>query len=144
MARQQLSRGNYLTVGLVFLGGLCLPLVALEVGLRIFAPQHLKISVPAILDSELIYRLPAHAKGADVKKEFSVRIETNSLGLRDQEYSAMRSDRVVKRILALGDSMTFAEGVEAEDTYPKLLEQDLAKQNGTGSYDLIYAAIRGY
>lgn len=144
MARQQLSRGNYLTVGLVFLGGLCLPLVALEVGLRIFAPQHLKISVPAILDSELIYRLPAHAKGTDVKEEFSVRIETNSLGLRDREYSAVRSGRVVKRILTLGDSMTFAEGVETEDTYPKLLEQDLAKQNGTGSYEVINAAIRGY
>ncbi len=144
MARQQLGKVSYLTRGLILLGGLCLPLVAVESGLRLFAPQHLKVSVPAILDSELIYRLPAHARGTEVQEEFSVRIETNSLGLRDLEYSAVRSDRVVKRILTLGDSMTFAEGVESEDTYPKLLEQDLAKRHGTGSYEVINAAIRGY
>jgi len=117
----------------------CMILALLEAGFRMFAPQPVKVSVPAILDPELIYRLPPNANGTDVKEEFTVRIKTNSLGLRDREYSPRKQAAVHARILVLGDSMTFAEGVEAEETYPKLLEQWLG-----GEYEVINAAVRGY
>jgi lysophospholipase L1-like esterase len=118
-------------------------LAALEVGLRLFAPQPLKVSVPTILDEELIYRLPANSKGTDVKAEFAVRIETNSFGVRDRDYPTEKAAGVGQRMLVLGDSMTFAEGVEAEETYPKLLERALAGGNGR-HHEVINAAIRGY
>ena len=47
-------------------------------------------------------------------------------------------------MLVLGDSMTSAEGVEAEQTYPKLLERALAERRGAGRYEVINAAVRGY
>jgi hypothetical protein len=111
----------------------------LEVGIRMAAPQPTKTPVPVMLDPDLIYRLPAYAKGTDVKEEFAVRIETNSFGLRDRDYASRKPHGVLRRILVLGDSMTFAEGVEAEETYPKVLERALLNR-----YEVINAAIRGY
>ena len=116
----------------------------LEAGVRFFAPQPTKVSVPAILDPDLIYRLPANARGTDVKEEFAVTIETNAFGLRDCDFSREKPKGVISRMLVMGDSMTFAEGVEAEETYPKVLERLLAGQAGPGKYEVINAAIRGY
>ena len=115
-------RGVALGLGVSLLG-VCVTLGALEVGMRLFAPQPRKISVPAIIDPDLIYRLPSHASGTDVKEEFTVTIQTNSQGLRDREYLAEKPDRLFSRLLVLGDSMTFAEGAEANETYPKVLER---------------------
>ena len=50
----------------------------LETGVRLVAPQTTKLTVPAILDDELIYRLPPNARGTDVKDEFAVTIATNA------------------------------------------------------------------
>jgi len=116
----------------------------LEAGVRFFAPQPTKVSVPAILDPDLIYRLPANARGTDVKEEFAVTIETNAFGLRDCDFSREKPKGVISRMLVMGDSMTFAEGVEAEETYPKVLERWLAGRAGPGKYEVINAAIRGY
>ncbi len=116
-----------------------LALGGLELAVRILAPQHTKVSVPAVLDHELIYRLPSYAEGTDVKEEFAVTIRTNALGLRDRDYAATKRQHVLRRLLVLGDSMTFAEGVETEETYPKFLEQALGDR-----YEVINAAIRGY
>ena len=112
--------------------------------MRLFGPPPVKAPLPVIIDPELIYRLPAHARETDVKEEFAVRIETNSQGLRDREYSPTKGDGVLRRLLVLGDSMTFAEGVEAEQTFPKVLEQDLARAQGPGRFEVINAAVRGY
>lgn len=131
-------------VCVVALGSVCLSLALLEGGIRLVAPQPTKVSVPTILDPDMIYRLPANARGTDVKEEFAVKIETNSLGLRDRDYAREKPHGVISRMLVMGDSMTFAEGVEAEETYPKLLEQLLARRAGPGKYEVINAAIRGY
>lgn len=119
-------------------------LVVAEAGMRLFGPQPVEVSVPVVIDPDLIYRLPPHARGTDVKEEFAVRIETNSQGLRDREYSPTPGDGVLRRVLVLGGSMTFAEGVEAEQTFPKVLEHELARGHGPGRFEVINAAIRGY
>lgn len=116
----------------------------LEAGVRIVAPRTTKLTVPAVIDDELIYRLPPAARGSDVKEEFAVTIATNAQGLRDRDYPARKPSGVRQRILVLGDSMTFGEGVEAEQTYPKLLERALAERHGGGRYEVINAAVRGY
>lgn len=129
---------------LMALASTCAALAAVEAGFRFFAPQATKVSVPVVLDQDLIYRLPPNASGTDVKEEFAVRIETNSEGLRDRDYPPAKPPGVRRRILVLGDSMTFAEGVEAEETYPKVLERALAERYGVGRYEVINAAVRGY
>lgn len=60
--------------------------------------------------------------------EFDVAIEINSKGLRDHEFGPKKS--ATTRILSLGDSFGFGYGVEAEETYAKVLEHRL---NAVGS-----------
>ena len=95
------------------MGSVVVTVALLEVGVRVVAPQPTKLTVPAIIDDELIYRLLSNARGTDVKEEFAVTIATNAQGLRDQDYQVAKPPGVRLRMLVLGDSMTFAEGVEA-------------------------------
>lgn len=69
-----------------------------------------------------------------------VRVETNSDGLRDREYPVERNDS--RRIVALGDSLTFGWGVAEEDSFVTLLEERLGRERpteiinfGTGNYN---------
>lgn len=57
----------------------------------------------------------------------TIDVRTNSLGMRDREYDLSRSD--AKRVLLLGDSFTFGEGLDAEFIFDTKLETLL---NGTG------------
>ena len=55
-----------------------------------------------------------------------VEYRTNSLGFRDREFPvARRPDEL--RILALGDSFTFGQGVQLEDCWVQVLERELAR-----------------
>jgi lysophospholipase L1-like esterase len=58
-----------------------------------------------------------------------VLVRTNSDGLRDQEYPLQRTNK--KRIVFLGDSMTFGWGVEHEDTFENVLERELNNPHPT-------------
>lgn len=69
-------------------------------------------------------------------------VSTNSHGFRDREFPLVPSPSTV-RILCLGDSLTFGDGVAVEDTYPKQLEKFL-NGNGRGSYEVINAGVAGY
>ncbi|MCR9248485.1 MAG: SGNH/GDSL hydrolase family protein [bacterium] len=53
-----------------------------------------------------------------------VAIDTNSLGLRDEEFEVAKAPREF-RVLALGDSMTYGLGVPLAMTWPQVLEQRL-------------------
>ncbi len=55
--------------------------------------------------------------------EFSFTTTTNSLGFRDRDFSQSKTVRA--RIVTLGDSFTYGWGVEAEESWPKALEQRL-------------------
>lgn len=73
----------------------------------------------------------AHLMGVDV--------EINSMGLRDGE---PRADADLRRIVFLGDSLTFGWGVEQRDTFAYRLEELLSEERptevlnfGTGNYN---------
>ena len=55
--------------------------------------------------------------------EFFFTATTNSLGFRDRDFSQQK--KVQTRIVALGDSFTYGWGVEAEESWPKVLEKTL-------------------
>ena len=69
-----------------------------------------------------------------------VRLRINGKGLRGREYPYEKSDRSF-RILVLGDSLTLGWGVNQEQTYPSLLEQELNRQSGRGKYEVINAGV---
>jgi hypothetical protein len=54
---------------------------------------------------------------------FSSTVKTNSMGFRDREFAPQKPAKM--RIVTLGDSFTFGWGVNAEESWPKLLEEHL-------------------
>ena len=68
----------------------------------------------------------------------------NSKRLRDREFSYVTQDSVF-RILVLGDSNTFGQGIkDYKDTYPKLLEKKLNSNKKDITYEVINAGVRGF
>ena len=73
----------------------------------------------------------------------SAPVRTNSYGLRDYEFSLVPDQNTI-RILCLGDSLTFGNGVEFQHTYPKQLES-LLNHNAQGKhFEVINGGIPAY
>ena len=69
-------------------------------------------------------------------------VTINSVGIRDAEY-ATNAPKGVYRILALGDSQTFGNGLELADTWPKQLERVLNQNNGGIKYEVLNCGLPG-
>jgi hypothetical protein len=65
----------------------------------------------------------------------------NRQGIRDRREFAILKPAGVYRIAALGDSSTFGMAVEEEDTWPRLLESELA---GRRAREVINFGVMGY
>jgi hypothetical protein len=86
-------------------------------------------------DAQSGYALRPGFRGREIARgnEFDVPVEIDARGLRDHRHVAPASPVV----LAIGDSMTFGEGVEAEQAWPAVLERALGVR--------VYAAgVPGY
>ncbi|MCH2171341.1 GDSL-type esterase/lipase family protein [Myxococcota bacterium] len=89
-------------------------------------------------DPDLIYALTPNTKNRMVGDEFVEISHTNALGLRDREVEG----KPALRILVLGDSLTFGQGVGDDETYANQLEQRL--RSAGRDVDVINAGIKGY
>lgn len=67
----------------------------------------------------------------------------NPHGFRGAEVPVRRTSGC-QRILCLGDSLTFGEGVHDSDTYPALLGKLLRSRRGGGCVEVINAGVQGY
>jgi len=68
-------------------------------------------------------------------------VRVNSLGLRGPEVGPRRPGET--RVLVLGDSLTYGQGVADDQTVPALLERRLAG-DGDGAVRVINGGLRGY
>jgi lysophospholipase L1-like esterase len=75
--------------------------------------------------------------------ECQVHVEINSLGLRDREIT-YEKEPGEQRILLLGDSITAGMQVPLEDTFAKILEEELNAAGGAGDWTVINAAVNGF
>ena len=66
----------------------------------------------------------ASAREREHEGEFDVAVQINSLGYRQPEFNPAKTDQL--RIVAIGDSFTFGDGVEEEAAWPRVLERALA------------------
>jgi len=82
---------------------------------------------PLPLTESLLF--PGNSRFVHDSCEFHVTVATSRQGLRDREFSINPPSGTV-RIVAVGDSFTFGWGVEAEQSWPKVLEH-LLNQPGT-------------
>ncbi len=89
--------------------------------------------------SEIIYEfrpnLESHFK--------LVPLNTNSQGLRDNEYSIAKPDRTF-RVAVIGDSFTIPAGVRIEEAYHTRLETRLNQERSDVSYEFINFGLGGY
>ena len=72
---------------------------------------------------------------------YGVDLATNSLGLRDNEYS-VRKDVGNKRIVVIGDSFTLGWGVELDQTFCKRLERMFRRESD--EYEVINMGVGNY
>ena len=129
--------------------GVLTGLVIGEFALRIVAPQRLSpllawVKVPGVSgvferDDEFGWRM---VPGYDGPYRKDTHVHINSLGLRDHEYAAKQPQEI--RILSLGDSYAFGNGVELEASYAKRLEAKLNEHSGHTRLHVINAGVDGY
>ena len=123
-----------------------LAVLAVEGGMRIagyepIPPHEGKGGIEPVLQAGdhplLTYELRPNARGWIWKTEVAI----NSLGFRDDEYPLEKTAGVV-RIVALGDSVTFGNGLPREATWPELLEQLPA--DSEPSFEVLNLGVAGY
>ena len=113
---------------LVF-GSLFLLIIILEISLRVYLKDD--YSVPSHRD--LLFRKNWNVKFANL----------NSLGYRDHEFSVEKR-RNFFRILAVGHSLTYGEGIkQIDDVYTELLEKRLNRGNNNITYEVLNIAQKG-
>lgn len=139
-ARRSRVRGVLVPVVIVVVS-LAVTLIALEVAVRILSPQAQFTCSVNTWDRVVGTRQVPGAKGFVIVPEYAVDLVINSKGLRDREF-AYPKPQGVKRILVLGDSFTCGYGVQAEDTYAKVLERMLnADSSRAGTWEVINAGV---
>lgn len=102
--------------------GFCVPLVVLEIAVRLVHGAPLPRREPVMLVESNPLRGWQHVPSRDFHT-FSHLAKINALGLRGPEVEARVPGEL--RVVALGDSMTFGVGVADADTLPARLEVEL-------------------
>ena len=95
-------------------------------------------------DPELIFSLIPNATFAMVGEEFDVEAHTNSHGLRGAEIGSAgaSADPGALRVIALGGSHTFGDGVGDEETFAYQLEAILESEGR--AVEVLNAGVAGY
>lgn len=119
-------------------------LAVLEVGVRLFVYEH-RYTFPSgmfVLDPELRHRLTPNFSGRLKRREFGTEVAINRSAMREREIGPRIPGGI--RILVLGDSFTFGEGVDASESFSKRLESLLNKGRRTPVVEVVNAGVPGY
>jgi hypothetical protein len=133
---------NFLKNTLLVFLSLAIGIFLCELAIRLIAPQRFDSYRPIYdPDDELVYKLKKNYKAVYAQPEFEIREETNSIGLRDHEIASKTPDCF--RILGLGDSFSYSNSVNLEDTYFKRIESCLNASTGR-KFEVVDAAVPAY
>jgi hypothetical protein len=126
---------------LLTLFSLGIVLLGLEGAVRLLRPQrNFSVSVNA-WDPDIGAVQSPNARGFIHCDEFDIDLIINSKGLRDREFPYEKPDWT-RRILSLGDSFAAGYGVQAEETYAKVLEKRLRERfTGGTAWEVLNAAV---
>lgn len=119
-----------------------LTLAAVEIGLRVTAEKRVEPVACRKPDVVLHHSFVANSECRFKTKEWDVKYQINSHGLRDNEHEYAKPAGVY-RVLMVGDSFTEGYGVAIEDTFGKLLEGYVA-QTVNPKFELINAGIASW
>lgn len=93
----------------------------MEMAVRIFYPQKLSFNVSQWDEYVGFTNIP-NIEGYSEHPDYKMFVKINSHGLRDREFEYEKPANTI-RIGMFGDSFTFGEGVQNNETYSKVLEQ---------------------
>lgn len=119
----------------LFFGSLLFAAILAEIVLRIVLPDPIVWKYPQetyLYDPEIGHWLEPNQQTFTHDKA----VRTNSVGIRDSEYPFRAQDNVY-RILAIGDSQTFGNGLDLADTWPKQLETILSSAYGHVRFEVL-------
>jgi hypothetical protein len=136
-------RGAFAAVSrfLLLLASLACSFGLLEISLRVLYGAPVRWEHPQesyLSDSVMGHRLRPNQQSFTHRQP----VRTNSVGLRDRNYPRAPGPGT-KRILALGDSQTFGNGLGLEETWPKQLEQELRRASPQIDWQVLNAGIPG-
>ncbi len=97
----------------------------------------------SLLVVELVPNSSTLFDGLGVRLDRITHININSRGLRDYEYTVEKPEDVF-RIIVLGDSFTFGQGVELNETYLKILERKINALPTEEDYEVLNFGVPGY
>jgi hypothetical protein len=140
MVMKFFSKKSYQNI-LLLIGSIIFSAILAEVVLRTILPAPITWKYPQefyIYDPEIGFWLEPNQKAFTHDKI----VTTNSVGIRDSEYSPYPPPNTY-RILALGDSQTFGNGLDLVDTWPKQLETILNKKVNNLHFEVLNAGIPG-
>lgn len=86
---------------------------------------------------DIIYELTPNSSGYTLDS----RVEVNSLGFRGRE-PEVTAPEGVRRVIAIGDSITFGYGLPVDASYPSLLEERLRRAGE--AVDVLNLGVAGY
>lgn len=124
-----------------FGGGVAVSLVIFEIILGVFYPQERQTP---LFDATDVFPLALrkNVDGWHRSAEFSVQYKTNAFRLRGPE-TTLEKPAGTKRILVLGDSLTFGSGVNDEDTFARQLETLLNARPAAARGGVTWEIING-
>lgn len=126
-AETKTIKTNWLAAAALIAFSILIALLLLEMFVRVFYPQRLYYNISQ-WDEYVGFRTIPNIESVQTNKEYTMHIKINSRGLRDREFPFEKPAKTI-RIGVFGDSFTFGEGVEAEETYAKQLEQKFAEDS---------------
>jgi len=139
--RPRLSLPKRVLFGVVTTAAL---LLVVEFGARVFiAPQDVVLNQAHNFyrdDAVLFWSMPPNM---DVTSEDGVPYRSNSLGLRDSEVSDPKP-RNEFRILSMGESTTWGQGVRVFETYNEVLQKKLNAAAQDRRFEVINAGVGAY
>lgn len=145
MAHQRrLSKGKKIAFTIILVSlSIFTALVIAEIAARYFKPETQPHSEKLKSDPHAkLGWLPREGEVTEYTHEYTAHFDVNSYGMNDEPIDT--SKKLPKnRILAVGDSHTFAVGIDQQDTWPNVLEEKLfGADSDTGA--VYNAGVIGY
>lgn len=112
-------QGKIIKISLIIFS-LIFSIIFCEIIVRIFFPQKLLFNISQ-WDQYVGFTNIPNIEGYSETEDFKMHMKINSHGLRDREYEYHKPLNTL-RLGVFGDSFTFGEGVQNNETYPKYLE----------------------
>ncbi|MDD5012182.1 MAG: SGNH/GDSL hydrolase family protein [Candidatus Nanoarchaeia archaeon] len=126
---------------LLLLGVIILFFVVFEIVLRLFNYPNYGFQEGVFVSDDVVgYKLSPNYEGVQSVPGKMFGLKTNSKGLRDdREYNYEKRENI-SRILILGDSFAFGNGVELKETYAEYLRELFSNQ----SVEVVNLGVPGY